>query len=326
MNRNFKEVKYLDSVGHVVIQQQMKNNILKRLEEWYGLNLSQSCDKYFCFMNQDDINELLDYNYLCSYNIKSRKIFLYLTIYSGINFTFYIDKHEIISVKHRFSKDLYEKDTLFEGELVPGYTLLSDIIIYQGEKTAGKSGLEKIKLLNTTIDKKYVPDVILDVSKVVVKDFVHYSQLESFWEDYKKTLPYKNKINGLIFRPTDKTTRNIVLNENKCNISVEKAKKDIQQKITEKIDTNKFKTVCFKMYKTKKPDVYQLFLLDKKNKKELLYDIASIPDIITSKKIKKMIGKHKYLMVNCKYDTLFKRWKPIRKSTRKNPDDIGILF
>ncbi len=320
MNRNFKEIQYLNSIGHLLIKPEMKNNILDSLD----LNLSRSVDKYFCFMKQEDINELVDYEYLCTYHLKSRRIFLYLTIYSGINFTFYIDNGELISVKHRFSQELYENGgTLFEGELALNKVLLSDILIWKGERTNNLTGLNKLNLLNNIIDKDFIPDEILDVSNITVKDFVHYYQLESFWKDYKQTLSYKDKINGIIFRPIDKLNRNIVLIEDKCELNIKKKYTQLIEKTNKRIDHNKYKLICFKMYKTKSPDVYNLFLSNGKN--EVFYEFASIPTIRISKKIAKLINYHKYLIVNCNFDNTFKRWMPIQKSSRRYPDNIDSL-
>jgi hypothetical protein len=325
MDKNFQITNYGNAIGYIVKQEQMKNNIYGRLEKYYKLNLTKESDKYFSFMTDMDVNTFLKEKHWCCFSLKTTPVFLYLTEYAGILFCFYITKDKIISVKHNFSKELQKSDTVFECEIAEQQLLISDILVYNGNDTRNMFFHEKLELINNIVDKQYIPDVVLDNYNIKTKDFVEYSQLESFWTKYRQKLDYKHLINGIIFRPIGESTRNIVYNPSKnnwkpiCDITVDPTK------ISKRINPNK--NVCFKMYRTKKPDIYHLHLFDGSN--ERYYDFASIPN----KKISKLVMKyfdtgkyiHRYIMVNCNYDKEFKRWIPFQKSSRKNPDDIRDL-
>ena len=329
MDNNLKPVKFGSAIGYEVKQQQMRDNIFRILEDDYCIDLNKECGKYFSSIKDRHIVVLEREPHLCCFSIKgsSSPVFMYLTTYAGISFCFYITHDQIISVKHNFSKELYQKDTIFEGEIAGNCYLISDLLVYDGQRTDRMFFSEKLESLNNMVDKKHIPDVVLDCYQVFVKDFVDYSKLKSFWNNYRSELSYKDLIDGVVFRPTGDAALNIIYSiGNKCTWKPpNRFTKDHEKgKILKKIDPTKTPKVCFKMYRTDKPDVYHLYLND--GRFERYYHYASIPNKETGKKVLAFYdtGKymHRYIIVNCQYDEEFDRWVPYRKSCRNTPDDI----
>lgn len=333
MDNNLKPFRFGSTIGYEVKQKQMKDNIFRILEEDYRIDLSKECGKYFSSIKDRHIAVLEREPHLCTFNIKgSAPVFMYLTTYAGISFCFYVTYDQIISVKHNFSKDLYQKDTLFEGEIAGDHYLISDLLVKDGERTDRLFFSEKLEILNNMIDKQHIPDVILDCYQIQVKDFVDYSKMESFWTSYRNDLSYKKLINGVIFRPVGNGALNIVYligTKGSWKPPGKYSNEHKKGKILKKIDHVKNPKVCFKMYRTNKPDVYHLYLND--GSSERYYHYASIPDKETSQKVIEFFntGKylHRYIIVNCQYDDEFKRWVPYRKSCRGSPDDmLGLTW
>ena len=167
MDNNLKPVKFGAAIGYEVIQPQMRNNVFRILEDDYCIDLNKECGKYFSMIKDQHITVLEREPHLCCFNIKgSIPVFMYLTTYAGISFCFYVTHDQIISVKHNFSKELYQKDTLFEGEIAGDCYLISDLLINAGQRTDKMFFYEKLELLNNMIDKQHIPDVILDCYQV----------------------------------------------------------------------------------------------------------------------------------------------------------------
>ena len=73
----------------------------------------------------------------------------------------------------------------------------------------------------------------------------------------------------------------------------------------------------FMLKSTSLPDIYELYVKSKSQSYEK-YSYASIPDIYTSKLLKKFItdSDSEDILVECKYNKKFKKWIPIKLSTR----------
>ncbi len=328
MDNNFKTMPFGNAIGYKLEQKQMISNIYNRIERYFKIDLSKAHGKYFVNINNRDINVLIREKHWCCFSLTVKPILLYLTKYAGISFCFYVSDTEIVSVKHSFAEKLFEQETVFECEIAGKNLLISDIIVYNGRDTNQMFFSEKLEIINDIVDKQYKPDEILDCYTVKTKDFVEYSQLKSFWNEYRIKQDYKDIINGVIFRPRSESPQNVVYI---VNGSWKPPKGLVNESdrgpITNKINHTKYKKVCFKMYRTNKPDVYHLYLND--GLCERYYDYASIPTKEISRKIIAYYdtGKYlnKYIFANCKFDSKFGRWCPFQKSSRSKPDDIVIL-
>ena len=335
MDNNFKEIKFCNRYASLLTNNKMAASITKKLTRYYKVDLTRAYSKYFKFADTTDFKYLSRQPHLAYFNFKEQYSYLYLTIYNGINFCFYLTNNQIISVKHRFSDILFKQDTLFEGKLVKGksnrhYFLVSDLIIHENH-TFFTDLVRKLRVINTILMDQHQPDPVLDPCCIKLQDFVEYQYLESFIGKYLKKIDYRP--DGLIFRPVQaKDTKNMVFlfkprfhkNLRVPHIRAE-TRSDIKTySIDRQLLPSETDKVCFKLKKTRKPDVYELYLTDGKN--DCYCDIAHVPDIGSSHQIRKLFpAKYHYIIASCKWNEPFKRWVPYRRSNRNKPDSVHLF-
>lgn len=337
MDNNFKEIKFYDGIGYQVTNSTIVNNIVGRLVKYYKLEIDRAFSKYFKFADSEDIAALKKDRHLAYYNFSAQHTLLFLTNYNGINFCYYLDpkKMQLVSVKHRFCDSLYQNDTLFEGKFVKGtdgwHFLISDLVIHE-KHTYTADLTKKLQTINSILTRQFISDPVLDPVQISLQDFVDYQYLQSFTTQYKDTLPYREEITGIVFRCViSSNTRNIIiLFKPGFHSNLRLPELGPTKATLEKLDPSKMgeshRNLCFKLKKTKTPDIYELFLTDGKN--DCFYDYAGIPDIKTSRSVKSMFpdNKYHYIIATCKWDPKFLRWEPYRRSTRKTPDSIYVFI
>lgn len=319
-----KPSKFQSGLAFMVTHREMSDEILDRLK-----NYLKKQTKIYVDLNNNNFRDIKKFSnkYLVSYKFHTPTTYLYLTKYSGIRFCFFITNGSTIirSVKYRFAPHLYDHDTLFEGHMInislgTDIYCIDDILVHDGQAITNQVIGTRLKIINSIIDTMFVSDSILDVAEVVLNDYAHVSQLKSFLTDHQPQ--YATSSTGIVFIPVDSDIQHYELNYDcikKLNIPLLSDLEVKDTKITDEL--NKKLSICFKLQRTDKPDVYNLYLLD--NGIEKFYDIASIPDIATTEVVRMMLGKQKYCTATCLYDPNFNRWKPFMKSSQKNPDPLS---
>lgn len=334
MDNSFSIVNFGNSLAQKVTNKGLREDLLERLAD-YRISPSEPFGKHYSKISAlSDLKDLRknkkeEATYLVSYQFTDmlKPAFLFFTRYSGIRFCFLFHKDAIYAVKYRFNERIYDQDTLLEGYIVTTVSgnkchfVVSDIVLYQN-RVVDTDIQERLKLMNKLIDTEYQPDPILDVADIVLNDHVQFNQLESFLVSYKQ--PYTSGAIGIVFTPITSDAKNYYLNFkeiNKLNLPQHKQIESTSQPINDKLDPTRI--ICFKIQRTDKPDVYQLYLQDEKN--ERYFDIASVPDKDTSILVSKILGKYQYTYVKCKYDDNFSRWQPFMKSSRKSSDQLKVV-
>ena len=82
----------------------------------------------------------------------------------------------------------------------------------------------------------------------------------------------------------------------------------------------------FKIIKTNKPEIYDLYL--QSNDSIIKIDYAFIPNIKTSQYLKSLFeGNNKDITVTCEYNNTFKKWKPFKKTDNRinHINDLKII-
>lgn len=342
MDHNFTQIRYCNSVGYLLENFAMANTLIHRLTKYYKLDLDRAFSKYFKLAGPNDLSDLQKDRHFIYPNVVAPLTLLFLTTYQGINFCFYISRGknenvEIVSVKHRFHPSLFEGDTVFEGKMIADQTgtyhyLINDIVVHR-RHTFSEDLRIRLQTINRILETEFIEDPILDVAKISLQEFVDFQYLESLVTDHIPGLPYRQHIDGLIFRSiADGGASNKVMlfggthcplpSGDRGSPSPQRSHWTCQSIHTLPGDTTQ--SVCFKLKKTKLPDIYELYLTDSMG--DIYLDIAGIPDLKTSRAVKKMFpnGYH-YINAICKWDTNFSRWTPILRSSRKNPDTPNVF-
>jgi hypothetical protein len=136
-----------------------------------------------------------DQHYLITVKLPvSSSFYLFVTIIDNIYLSVFINKSnhsEIYSVKFRFSEEIYQKNTLFEGDLYLNNRNTWSFYINNISTRTMDFG-ERLLLINSIIKTKYTWDIMMNVCHLEIKPFFLKEQL-----DKKSSV----KILGYIYTP-----------------------------------------------------------------------------------------------------------------------------
>lgn len=146
--------------------------------------------------------------YLCP-AYRKHHTWLYLTFHRGVPSCFYIDSEQnIYYTRHRFRMDLYKQRLIFEGVLVDGYFLVTDLLKNTKAKTAQlKNLIETRQQIAGYLQRDYQPDPIFEHLRVKLMPMVlaqHYSSFVSKLNCGELDIPYPD---GLALRPIKRDQR-----------------------------------------------------------------------------------------------------------------------
>jgi hypothetical protein len=259
-----------------------------------------------------------------NFNIPTVK--LYLTKVKGINRCIYeeISTSPLTSTLtstltltltacHRFSDEVFDADTVFVGYLMKDINMymIEDILVHKQENISHYAIDKRLNIINTIVNQQYTPDPVLETIRITVKDYIEYEYLHSFYED-AITKPYATYINGLRFCPLNGGKQIILTDRTELPMysprsgSAAASQYEDRHTIISSPCIDKF---VFLVRKTLKPDVYELYCFNS-CKQLKYYDIACVPDIVTSKKVKTLLGRAKEAALICEFNREFGRWTP----------------
>jgi len=334
---DLKEIVFAEKTVKHIVNSDLKQMISNHLFQTYYIRMNCT-NKFFTAIDPDkDSDNLKKYRHLVYANTNQRVHLLVLATFKHRPVCIFIDKQNSIFyiLKCQFSASLYS-GTIFEGELVDSYFMISDFLVYMKKNISSYPLDRRLNLLYSIISpKNYQSDQLLDPFQIIIKDFVEYSELLSYIHDYIPSLPYKNKINGLIFRPNETSNKNLIYNFNfsgkSLNVKHMNATEVIEVNIDRKINVDKYTEVKFLLYETGNPDDYGLKLLDN-NGQLFEYDYALINDMKTSQYLQQSLDNTSELIkklgvcVLCQYKPNFHKWKPIKILDERTPDNITKLL
>jgi hypothetical protein len=275
----------------------------------YKLDQHNPVDQAAVFMcDYDDITQS---PHIVTLNFNMPTVKLYLTKVKGVNRCIYGGDNG--TACHRFSDEVFDADTVFIGYLMKDLNMymIEDILVHKQENISNYAIDKRLNIINTIINQQYTPDPVLETIQITVKDYVEYEYLSSFYED-AITKPYATYINGLRFCPLN-GGKPIILNDSTelptyspRTVSAISSQYKDRHTIIASPCIDKF---VFLVRKTLKPDVYELYCFNSCTQLKY-YDIACVPDIVTSKKVKTLLGRAKEVALICEFNREFGRWTP----------------
>jgi len=298
-----------------VTNNDMKQYILDNLKTKSGL---QYTSKYAKIYNDNFSKNLNNPHLVCLKSIGS-PYFLYCTQINDVNYCFLIDKKikdgykfpKIFLVHYRFESEIFN-GTLFETELLRDncnkwHLLIGDIYIYKGEKLDNKQITERMNIINDIILNKYIDDTFCNICPIKIKRYFDINQIKYITEEFIDKLDYR--VRGLYFVPLKTSYAKILYI----------FKDDEYKKSNYKNKT----TINFKIVKTIKPDVYELYLNNETKSSIIKHSYASIPNIKTSLWLKELFDQKEDIIVECKLNKRFNKWSPIKETNTM--DCINML-
>ena len=236
---------------------------------------------------------------------------LYCTQINDVNYCFLIDKKikdgysfpKIFLVPYRFNDNIFN-GTLFETELLKDndekwFLLISDIYSYGGSNVFTKQITERINLINDIFMNEYINDSFCNVCPIMIKKYFDYSDIDYIINDFIPNLNYR--VRGLYFIPLKSSYAKILYFFNKENEY-------------KKINYRKSTNISFRIIKSLKPDIYELYLNNETKDSIIKHSFASIPNIKTSKWLKELTDKKNDVNVECYFNRDFKKWVPTKET------------
>ena len=237
---------------------------------------------------------------------------LFLTQINSINYAFFIDKKikegysfpKIFILPYEFSPELY-KSTLFECELIRKRNKkwclgINDIYYHCGKNMKKTNIIDRMNTIHQIFDTKYTPSEFSNICPLFIKKYFDYKDVNHVFNEYIPNLDYE--IRGLYFVPMRVDYSNIlyIFKDRDSVKLVEKPKKN---------------TKCFRIMKTMKPDVYELYGL--KSDGLIKVGIALVQTTLLSHSILSWFQDKDFdseILVECKYNEYFKKWEPVSLS------------
>lgn len=306
--------------------------ILKDLSLKTGMNYNTNYAKVF---NAKFSNNLNNPHIICT-KTHGNPYFLFCTQINGVNYTLLIDKkvkpgyeHPKMFVLHyKFNDDIYN-GTLFETELVKDnhenwFLLLADLYAYKGTSMNSTIVYDRINIIYSILSNDYDQSdgTFSKICPIRVKTYFDYRDFkETMLSDFIPSLNYKCR--GLYFVP---------LNPKYSKILYLFKDDDTKTIYTAKNKTGPT-TIRFKIIKTLKSDVYDLYIKEKETLKK--YGFACVPNMKSSKFIRSIFVENDSnndindinndIIVECNYNKQFDKWEPVKHIPGGNISDIKLL-
>jgi hypothetical protein len=290
-----------------VTDNSMKKYILDNLDIKTGIKFTYRYAKIYNEQYKKNLNN----PHLICLKSSGTPYLLFCTQINDINYCFLIDKKvkdgyeypKIFIVHYRFSPELFQ-GTLFETELIRDKNqewslLLGDIYHNSGSSLKNVQIHDRINKCIDIMETKYITDSFCDICPISIKKYFDLNEIRYIFSELIPQLSYR--IRGFYFVPL-KTSYSKILY----------IFKDEDYK---KVNTSNKKYVSFRLIQTVKPDVYELYLFNEQKTNIMKHSYASIPDTQTSKWVKELCEKKDECIVECKFNTLFQKWVPIKEGS-----------
>ena len=274
----------------------LKSFILKRLEEFYYLK------KKKVIMDEElEIIKNNKYPIFIEYN--SYRVLIFLINYQSRNYCILVDQNipnkiKMLIVKIRFNEELYNKGTIFDGEIVLNKynkweLLIFDLKLYNGE-IVNLNLKDKYQKINDILKNEYKVDYDMNIVNLKQKKYYDFVKLGEILKN--EILNSNYLVIGLSF--ISEESYYLINFHNKIFTEQKNNNLDIKEK------NNK----VFEIKSTLMPDIYDLY--DKNNIK---IGIACISNLEISELCSNILENKESTIVECKYKQQFKKWEPIKE-------------
>jgi hypothetical protein len=170
--------------------------------------------------------------------------------------------------------------------------------------------IDRINVIHELLNDNYKENHFTKTCYLFVKKYFDYKDLSFALNEFAPNLDYDTR--GLYFVPLRVDYSNILYIFPKESNPV---KMNNENKSSQKETSHKKQTKCFRIMKTMKPDVYELYLSKEDSLMKL--DIALVQTTLLSHSLVTWFQDKKFddvVLVECKYNVFFKKWEPISLS------------
>ena len=312
-----------------------KEYILNQLSIHCGIKYDSRYAKVF----NSDYSQNLNNPHIFCLKSSGTPYLLFMSQINGINYSFFIDKKikdgytypKIFILPYQFTPQLY-KGSLFECELIRKknnkWTIgINDIYMQSGKSLKKTIVIDRLNMITDIIENNYTENNFSETCPLFIKRYFDYNEIQYACNEFAPSLGYD--IRGIYFVPLRVDYSKILYvfksmqNHNREKKGQSKNKNQQPTKVKNS-DMNKSEDLsisnniskCFRIMKTMKPDVYELYLSDGENliKKGIaLIQTTSLSHLILS--YFKGTSYDTEILVDCEYNHNFNKWAPIKQSS-----------
>lgn len=214
------DISFCNGVAYNIKSDDMKTQILKRLETKYNMRII--CKHYEKFESAN-VERMKDHPHLICVRSNGNPYFLYLMKHNFTQYCIFIDKKvqhgyqlpRMIIVHAAFNDALFQ-DTIIDGEMVKTkdgkwFFLCNDLVVLKGQHLTNMNLPLRINALYKLLQEGYTHDP-LDLFQIGVKCFWKYGEWEEIMEKHIPLLPYTCR--GLYIKPLFLKFKDILYNFN----------------------------------------------------------------------------------------------------------------
>lgn len=146
-------------------------------------------------IERKDLNKLVDY--VCCHKLDGERFMLWTIKDSETNdnLSFLIDRNfKFYKVFQKFSDSSYEKESLFDGELIDDVFVIHDAFVVEGINLMQKDFIARYKTCHSFIDKNWKPIPIKSFS-ICLKKFYPIKEIKNLFDETNY------KCDGVVFYP-----------------------------------------------------------------------------------------------------------------------------
>ena len=236
------KISFCDKQCSNVNDNKFKAQVIQNLDSKYKI---QVVTRDYNILNPNILRNVSYHQHILSTYTNGNPYMLYLTKIDGINCSLFIDKKlkdgytypKMHCVKYRFSDELFDKDTIFTGELVRDnerrwFFLIDNILLYKGMSTSEKNILSKYELIYNIMNQEYKSDKYLEICPLQVKKLFLYKDIKKMVTEFIPNLSYMCK--GIIFYTlTNKHSNYAYIMPRDCQIAI-KTSQEVDEFIQDK--------------------------------------------------------------------------------------------
>lgn len=301
-----------------IVDEDIRDYVREEIQDSLGVPLDK---RRFKVLDQKALSNLErnKRHYRVSYDTAGKPYILYLTELGDERHSLFVKRvgDQIISTEYGFPKDCFDNGgTILDGKMLKTtdnkfFYIIEDIHLYKGKKIPYK---DRSKTIMDLIKKNHK-----NSCRLFMKKFFDHCYIRSILEDHSKSLPFQDKITGLIFRSPKMSY--IFKTDTKTKApkapSVSKTKTDdIEAQwsdmiINDSVELNTDEDQVLTLVATDMPEVYELY----KPGDDQIIGYASIPDMKTAELIEDVLEDTGLDRVDfkCSYSKEFQKWSPYEK-------------
>lgn len=208
LKNSLSKISFCDRECYNVNDNPTKEAILKYVETKYpGLHI---IDNQYVLMKPHMLKNITYHEHIITTFTNGNPYLLFLTRIDNVPCSIFIDRKvkdgycypKIHCVQYKFDDELFDRETIFTGELVRDvnrnfHYLISDLLVYQGEYIKSRNILARYQNIHHILDNQYTTDSSSEICPIYVKRLFQYADIKYVMTEFIPVLSYTCK--GLVF-------------------------------------------------------------------------------------------------------------------------------